>query len=146
MFGIQLPRIAIGQHLNSLTQEVFSIFTCQTVCMLLTVCLFIFFPKNVTNKLRSRNLLQILGYLPVQNFVPVDFGPFKILYRPILARSKFCGGSYYKTSKLLHFKDRSFCRFRVPERTVQSGDSLEKVIYLLQSIFQHLVHAFQTEK
>ena len=32
-----------------------------------------------------------------------------------------------RIGRLLHFKDRSFCPFRAPDRTVQSGNSLKNL-------------------
>ena len=53
-----------------------------------------------------------------------DFGPFFLWNWPF----RFCDGG------LLHFKDTQFCQFSAPDRTVQSGDSLE-INYALYSRF-----------
>ena len=92
-------------------------------CFWLFVYLFSFFIKTEKNKI-TQPFAQSAGskictarIWPIQNFVPAEFCLFKMCRQLLHIK--------IRTGKLSHIKDRSFFPFRAPDRTVQSGDSLE---------------------
>ena len=77
------------------------------------------------------NVISSLKYIRACYTELIEFimQPFKrlqqLLAHSFLERAAF-GPFQFCTGKLLHIKDTKFCPFGALNRTVQSGDSLEK--------------------